>query len=213
MTGIVTFAEKKHENRETTTVQDMNRMIAEMPQQKDVAGKQSLHFFEEAAAIARLISHYGMTQEDAAAHLGKAQSTIANKLRLLRLTEEERELIVAHHLTERHARALLRLSAPQERMLVLQQVIQQGLNVEKTEYAVEQVIGLHKRREPYRKRNRTMHNVRMLMHTINKAVESVQANGLDVRSQKIQHGDFIELRIHIPYQGYPETPMITSMRM
>ena len=75
--------------------------------------QQNLSFFEEASAIERLISHYGMTQEDAAAKLGKAQSTIANKLRLLRLTETERDIILQYNLTERHARALLRLRAPE----------------------------------------------------------------------------------------------------
>lgn len=68
--------------------------------------QQNLSFFEEASAIERLISHYGMTQEDAAAKLGKAQSTIANKLRLLRLTETERDIILQYNPTERHARAL-----------------------------------------------------------------------------------------------------------
>lgn len=71
--------------------------------------RQDLSFFDEAAAIEKLITYYGMTQEDAAAKLGKAQSTIANKLRLLRLTPEERNLIVKFGLTERHARALLKL--------------------------------------------------------------------------------------------------------
>ena len=99
--------------------------------------RQDLNFFDEASAIERLISYYGMTQEDAAAKLGKAQSTIANKLRLLRLTAEEREIIMKYNLTERHARALLRLSAPQERLAVLEKVVKNNLNVEKTEQAVE----------------------------------------------------------------------------
>lgn len=93
--------------------------------------QQNLSFFEEASAIERLISHYGMTQEDAAAKLGKAQSTIANKLRLLRLTETERDIILQYNLTERHARALLRLRAPEERLQILDKVIKQNLNVEK----------------------------------------------------------------------------------
>ena len=72
--------------------------------------RQDLSFFDEASAIEKLITYYGMTQEDAAAKLGKAQSTIANKLRLLRLTADEREVIMKYNLTERHARALLGIS-------------------------------------------------------------------------------------------------------
>lgn len=67
--------------------------------------RQDLSFFEEAIAIEQLITYYGMTQEDAAMKLGKAQSTIANKLRLLRISPEERDLIMKFNLTERHARA------------------------------------------------------------------------------------------------------------
>ena len=76
--------------------------------------RQDLSFFDEATAIEKLITLYGMTQEDAASKLGRAQSTIANKLRLLRLTEKERSLIIQYGLTERHARALLRLGSAEE---------------------------------------------------------------------------------------------------
>lgn len=161
--------------------------------------RSHMSFFEEASAIEKLISYYGMTQEDAASLLGKAQSTIANKLRLLRLTEEEREIILQYHLTERHARALLRLSAPQERMHVLHQVIKQGFNVEKTEFAVEQVIGSYRRREPYRKRNRTIQSVRAFLNTINKAVETMQNTGIRIDMQRIQHKEEMELCIRVPY--------------
>ena len=106
--------------------------------------RQDLSFFDEASAIEKLITYYGMTQEDAAAKLGKAQSTIANKLRLLRLTADEREVIMKYNLTERHARALLRLAAPAERLAVLEKVVKQNLNVERTEAAVEEVIGQKK---------------------------------------------------------------------
>ncbi|MBQ8687097.1 MAG: ParB/RepB/Spo0J family partition protein [Ruminococcus sp.] len=159
---------------------------------------QNLNFFEEAAAIEKLISFYGMTQEDAASHLGKAQSTIANKLRLLRLTDEERELIMQHHLTERHARALLRLGSAHERLQVLNLVIQQGFNVEKTEFAIEQVIGGRKKREPYRKRNRTIQSIRTFMNALNKAVHTMESTGIRVDMQRVQKENTIEFCIRIP---------------
>ncbi len=160
----------------------------------------NLTFFEEAEAIEKLISYYGMTQEDAASQLGKAQSTVANKLRLLRLTEEERRLITENHLTERHARALLRISAPDERMFILERVIKDGLNVEKTEHMVEGVIGGGRRREPYRKRNRTMQNVKNFVNVLNKAIDGIQNAGIAVDAERIHKGSAVEYRIRIPYE-------------
>ena len=99
--------------------------------------RQDLSFFEEAIAIAKLIDFYGMTQEDAAIKLGKKQSTISNKLRLLRLSPREMTLISEAGLTERHARALLRISDEKTRLSVIEKVITSGLNVEKTEKLIE----------------------------------------------------------------------------
>ena len=160
--------------------------------------RQDLSFFDEASAIEKLITYYGMTQEDAAAKLGKAQSTIANKLRLLRLTPEEREIIMKYNLTERHARALLRLAAPSERLAVLEKTVKYNLNVEKTEAAVEEMIGQRKTRESYKKRSKVFQNVRIFVNTIAKAVETMQAAGIAADSQKIQREDYIEYRVRIP---------------
>jgi len=160
--------------------------------------RQDLSFFDEASAIEKLITYYGMTQEDAAAKLGKAQSTIANKLRLLRLTADEREVIMKYNLTERHARALLRLAAPAERLAVLEKVVKQNLNVERTEAAVEEVIGQKKVQNSYKKRSKVFQNVRIFVNTITKAVETMQAAGIAADSQKIQREDYIEYRVRIP---------------
>ena len=160
--------------------------------------RQDLSFFDEASAIEKLITYYGMTQEDAAAKLGKAQSTIANKLRLLRLTAEEREIIMKYNLTERHARALLRLAAPEERLAVLEKVVRNNLNVEKTEHAVEELLGQRRKRESYRKRSKGFQNVRIFVNTITRAVETMQAAGIAADSQKIQREDYIEYRVRIP---------------
>lgn len=160
--------------------------------------RQDLSFFDEASAIERLITYYGMTQEDAAAKLGKAQSTIANKLRLLRLTLDEREVIMKYNLTERHARALLRLASPSERLTVLEKVVKHNLNVERTEAAVEEMIGKSRTRESYKKRSKVFQNVRIFVNTINKAVETMQAAGIQADSQKIQRENYIEYRVRIP---------------
>ncbi len=160
--------------------------------------RQDLSFFDEASAIEKLITYYGMTQEDAAAKLGKAQSTIANKLRLLRLTADEREVIMKYNLTERHARALLRLASSSERLTILEKVVKLNLNVEKTENAVEEMLGQKKTKESYRKRSKVFQNVRIFVNTITKAVETMQAAGIRADSQKIQREDYIEYRVRIP---------------
>lgn len=159
---------------------------------------QDSNFFCEAEEIEKLISHYGITQEDAASYLGKAQSTIANKLRLLRLTREEMELITSNHLTERHARALLRIASPDERMQILNLVIEENLNVEKTEQAVDKVIGKRKRREPYRKRNRHNQSVRTFMDMIARGAEGLNLAGIPIKTERFSNENGIEVRIRLP---------------
>ena len=160
--------------------------------------RQDLSFFEEAAAIEKLITDYGMTQEDAASKLGRAQSTIANKLRLLRLTDKERELILNYGLTERHARALLRLGSSQDRLFILEKIIKSNLNVERSERLIDEYIGSARNKESYKKRSIVFQNVKMFVNTINKAVETMQAAGISADSRKIQNEDYIEYRVRIP---------------
>ncbi|MBQ8927870.1 MAG: ParB/RepB/Spo0J family partition protein [Oscillospiraceae bacterium] len=160
--------------------------------------RQDLNCFEEAAALEKLITYYGMTQEDAAVRLGRAQSTIANKLRLLRLTDAERTLILDNHLTERHARALLRLGSAEERLAVLDRVIRLGLNVEKTERLIDERISHAKERRSFAARSVLFRDVRLFTNTISKAVETMQAAGIPAASQKMQFDDYIEYRIRIP---------------
>lgn len=160
--------------------------------------RQDLSFFDEANAIEKLISYYGMTQEDAAIKLGKAQSTIANKLRILKLSDEEKELITKFNLTERHARALLRLASKEERMIVLEKVIKYNLNVERTEQAIDEHIGKAKEKLSYKKRSKVFQNVKIFVNTINKAVETMKAAGIPADSKKVQNDDYIEYIVKIP---------------
>ncbi len=163
--------------------------------------REDLSFFDEAAAIEKLITHYGMTQEDAAGKLGKAQSTIANKLRLLRLTQPEKEFIVKHNLTERHARSLLRLASPEERLQILDRVIENNLNVDRTEKLIDDYIGRQREKASYKRRSKVFQNVRVFINTINRAVETMQAAGISADSRKIQSDDYIEYRVRIPIQS------------
>lgn len=160
--------------------------------------RQDLSFFDEAAAIEKLISYYGMTQEEAASKLGRAQSTVANKLRLLRLTAGERELIIKYNLTERHSRALLRLASTEDRIIMLEKIIKNSLNVDKTEQLIDDFIGREKERQSYKKRSKVFQNVKIFLNTINKAVETMQSAGIPADSRKIQGDGYIEYRVRIP---------------
>lgn len=162
--------------------------------------RQDLSFFDEATAIEKLITLYGMTQEDAASKLGRAQSTIANKLRLLRLTEKERALITQYGLTERHARALLRLGSAEDRLFILDKIIKCDLNVERSEKLIDEFIGSKRDKVSYKKRSVVFQNVKLFVNTINKAIETMQAAGISADSRKIQNEDYIEYRVRIPIQ-------------
>ncbi|WP_455530586.1 ParB/RepB/Spo0J family partition protein [Ruminococcus sp.] len=162
--------------------------------------RQDLSFFDEASAIEKLITLYGMTQEDAASKLGRAQSTIANKLRLLRLTENERALITQYGLTERHARALLRLGSAEDRLFILDKIIKCDLNVERSEKLIDEFIGSKRDKVSYKKRSVVFKNVKLFVNTINKAIETMQAAGISADSRKIQNEDYIEYRVRIPIQ-------------
>ena len=102
--------------------------------------RKDLSYFEEALAIEKLINYYGMTQETAAERLGKAQSTIANKLRLLRFTDGEKRLLIAGNLSERQARALIRIDDARLRKSALETVVSRHLNIEQTEDFVGKML-------------------------------------------------------------------------
>lgn len=163
--------------------------------------RQDLSFFEEATAIEKLIEYYGLTQEEAASKLGKAQSTVANKLRILRLTEAEREIVSKFNLTERHARALLRLGSAQERLFLLEKIVKNKLNVEKTEFLIDNYIGKVKEKQSYKKRSPVFQNVSIFVNTINKAIQTMQSAGIAAESRKIQGEEYIEYRVRIPMRS------------
>lgn len=159
---------------------------------------QQLNFFEEAEAIQNLIEHCGLTQEEAAAKLGRVQSTIANKLRLLRLTSDERETIIQFNLTERHARALLRIASPEDRMIMLDKIIDDGLNVDKTEQLIDEFIGSDNRRQKYKKRSNVFRSMTVFVNTINKAVEAMKSAGVSADAFEVKGENYIEYRVRIP---------------
>lgn len=163
--------------------------------------RTDLSMFEEARGIARLIRKYGLTQEQAAIKLGKKQSTIANKLRLLRLTFEEQEWILTANLSERHARALLRINHPDLRREVLSRVITDNMNASQTEAFVTDVL-MKKSSLPQREekpsRRIVVKDVRIFVNTINKAVDTMRLSGINAISRRSETDDYIEYTVKIP---------------
>ena len=161
--------------------------------------RSDLGFFEEARGISKLIKKYGLTQEEAAVKLGKTQSTIANKLRLLKLTYEEQEWIINAGLTERHARALLRLKNEEVRREALSRIVSQNLNTQQTENLVGIMLNsVPKNSKTVGHSKAVIKDVRIFVNTINKAVDTMRLAGIDAKSEKTENNNFIEYTIQIP---------------
>ena len=149
--------------------------------------REGLSMFEQAGAIAALIDIYSLTQEQIAAHLSASQSYVANKLRLLKLSEQERELITEGRLTERHARACLKIKDEDMRISVIEHVIAHGLNVSATEeYIDRKLCMLSEKRVPQnaRKRKLILKDMRLFYNSIDKAIDIVKQSGAKVFSER-----------------------------
>ena len=163
--------------------------------------RQDLQLFEEAEGISRLIDEWGVTQEEAAVRLGKSQSAIANKLRLLKISLEDRKKIVEAGLTERHARALLRIPNEAMRTKVLDTIIENGYNVQQTDTYIQQLLTLKEAEtKQKRKGKRTfiVKDIRIFMNTINHAIETMKLSGIQAVTHKNETADYIECIVRIP---------------
>lgn len=157
--------------------------------------RQNLGYFEEALAINKLMKDFSLSQDEAARRLGKAPSTVSNKLRLLSLPEEARNQLTENGLSERHARALLRLEAG-EVMEVLQKVTEKKLNVTQTEKLVEEYVS--KRKEPKRQTKIMFSDVKIFLNTINNALETMQKAGIKAEFKREDNEDSYIYLIEIP---------------
>ena len=161
--------------------------------------RADLGIFEEARGISKLIRRYGLTQEQAAVKLGKTQSTIANKLRLLRLSEEEQEWMEKAGLSERHARALLRIDNETVRREVLSRIITENLNVKQS----ERLVGIYLNSTPKSTQAKgnskaVIKDIRIFLNTINRAIDMMRLSGINAESDKTDTENFIEYTIRIP---------------
>lgn len=155
-----------------------------------------LDFFEEAVAIEKLLTDYGMTRDEICKKLGKAPPTISNKLRLLRLPEEIRLRITRENLTERHARALLKLTSASQMERAMSIIAEKRLNVSETERLVSQILTNDSRhRQPTVK---LFKDVRIFVNTLNHAVDTMRRAGIEADSAKSETDEYIEYIVRIP---------------
>lgn len=161
--------------------------------------RTDLGFFEEAQAIEKLITEHNMTRDEVCKKLGKAPPTISNKLRLLRLPEEIRLKITQENLTERHARALLRLTTVSQMERALSIIAEKRLNVAESEKLISQIQSSdNRRRQPPVK---LFKDVRIFVNTLNHAVDTMRRAGIEADSAKSETDEYIEYIVRIPKTG------------
>lgn len=160
--------------------------------------REDLHFLEEAEGYEQLMSQFNLTQEAMAARVGKKQSTIANKLRLLRLSQNVRKVLNEAELTERHARALLKLNTEEEQLKVLQVVVEKDYSVRQTEEYIAKLT----EEKPAEKRKRLIivNDVRIYLNTIKKVVNSIKDVGIPVAMEQSLEDDEVIVTLRIKNQ-------------
>ena len=167
--------------------------------------RRDLDFFEEANGFKRLTEQFGLTQEEAARKVGKTQSAVANKLRLLRLSQQNMELIRCNNLTERHARALLRLNDEADRINVTNYIIEHELNVSRTEEYIDEFLKAKENPQPVveaesgKRVVRLFKDVRFFLNTLNRAVGVMVDAGIGATVKQQESDDGLTLTICIPH--------------
>jgi ParB family chromosome partitioning protein len=164
--------------------------------------RENLNFFEEAQCYSDLIDTYSLTQEALAEKLGKSQSSIANKLRVLKLSPAVKEAMTDAGLTERHARALLRIADENEQLAIIKEVKDKGMSVKETEQRVEKQLNkLYDERKDGAKPRpvmlRMIKDYRLFMNSINSAVEQLRYAGLIVDVRQADRDDGVDISISV----------------
>ena len=155
--------------------------------------RQDLDFVEEAQGISLLMSNWSMSQEQAARMLGKSQSAIANKLRLLRHSQPVLDALRNAELTERHARALLKLSGEEEKMQAIAYIARMGLSVARTEQYIDDLLKAGEKKAPQA-------NIHHFIKNVTQNLTRIQKSGISAISERRETESQIVLTITIPKQ-------------
>ena len=164
--------------------------------------RRDLDFWEEAQALRRLIDTYHLSQEDAARRLGKSQSAVANKLRLLKLPDDVLSALRDGGCSERHARALLRLEDPEVQREAARQVTAEALTVAQTEALVERLLTVPPKAEK-RRPTFIVKDVRLFLNTLTRGLDLMRSAGVNAQCRREDTDDAILLTIQIPRRAAP----------
>ncbi|MDD4665328.1 MAG: nucleoid occlusion protein [Clostridia bacterium] len=162
--------------------------------------REDLNYFEEAEGYQRLLQEFNLTQEEVAQRVGKSQSTIANKLRLLKLPLQIRNNISVDTVTERHARALLRLSNMGSQIEVLKEIYQKELNVRETEALIETRLTANDDSFIDKKKKRIVRvftDIRIYLNTLKAAVATISEAGVEIKMREKNYENYVEVLIQI----------------
>ena len=178
-----------------------NQQIAEIALIENLQ-REDLHFLEEAEGYEQLMEQFHLTQEAMAARVGKKQSTIANKLRLLRLSPAVRKVLVDAGLSERHARALLKLEDDAKRLEVLEVVVAKNYSVRQTEEYIKKL--LEDNQQEKRRRMVIVNDVRIYLNSIKQVVNAIKDVGIPVNMEQTVEGDEVIISVRIKNQKKPK---------
>ena len=168
--------------------------------------REDLNFIEEAEGYNNLIIDHNFTQQELAEKIGKSQSTIANKIRLLKLPTEIKKTLVEEGLTERHGRALLKLTDDDNRYMVLEKVVEESMNVSSTEGLIEDILeSLRKSQDCEEEKDhkpkqniKSLINLRIYLNTIKKAYKAIKEYGINAEYKELDKDDYLEAIIKLP---------------
>ena len=159
--------------------------------------REELTPIEEAVAYSKLLELHQLTQEALAQRLGVGQSTVANKLRLLKLPQEVQDALLAKKITERHARSLIPLKNPEKQVRLLEEIIEKSLNVKQTEERVAKLLeGTSQKPKP--KRKAFSKDMRIAVNTIRQSLTMVTDNGINLDSEEEEFEEYYQFTIKIP---------------
>ena len=161
--------------------------------------REDLNFIEEAEGYNNLIKDHNFTQQELAEKLGRNQSTIANKLRILKLPDDIKKELLENNLTERHARALLRLPDDEYRRKTLEKIIKSDFTVKKTEKLIDDILNDLTKVESEKKQNiKSLINVRIYLNTIKNAYNAIKNSGVNAKYTEKDMGEYLEVTVRIP---------------
>lgn len=161
--------------------------------------REDLNFIEEAEGYYNLIKEHGFTQEELAIRIGKKQSTIANKLRLLKLSDEVKQRLIKEGLTERHARALLKIDDEDIQKKVINEVVNKNLNVKKTEELIDKYANINQKYKI--KENKLISKYKWNINTkiiINTIKHIMEKNGIEATYGQNETEEYLEIIVKIP---------------